>query len=232
MNSRIHRRPEQRSSLGDLHVETAIGDINRLQTRAVALMSDYDISREDTLPMLFRDGDLHKLKQVHGMVEARLSVMLYTIQPGVSLHIDFTGAQVPSIEAEWLYLQPDRTGPLLNYIAAVKAVHEQYEEVKAVLRWLNRNATPGAIRFYWPTAMNLTKSSPIWRDLQQVPSRCNVPAGLSDWIQPIKDSANTMAAAAMMPDTLTRPRGTMGLSFAPIRHPSGRYTTDQRTYNV
>lgn len=232
-----YKTPEMRSSLGDTHVDNALGDINTLQQSAVALMTSYNVTRENTLPMLFRDDDLHKLQQVRDMVQPALRVQSYEVQAHVKLFINFQGALVPTIEPSRLHIQPARVGPLLNYIAAVKAVHEQYEEVKAVLRWLNRNATPGAIRFYWPTAMKLVKDSLIWRELQEVPSRFSHPAGLSDWLQSLKDTANTVAGAAMMPeDTPHRQRGSMWLQFDAYGQLSTdnppRYHTDQITYNI
>lgn len=206
---------DERASLGDIHVDKAIGDLNQLQQRAVTLMTRYNVSRESTLPMLFRDDDLEKMKQVRGMVRAQSSIQAYQVQPDVKLGINFKDALLPTIEPERLYIQPHRFDQLVTFIAEVRAVHLQYEEVKAVLRMLNRHATPGAIRFYWPTAMKLVKDSPIWKDLQEVPSRFSQPPNLSDWLQSFKDSANTMAAAAMMPEGIQRRTNTMmWLEFA------------------
>jgi hypothetical protein len=49
---------DERSSLGDSHVSTAVTEIAKLQQRAVATMAQYRDSREATLRMLFRDEDI------------------------------------------------------------------------------------------------------------------------------------------------------------------------------
>lgn len=228
----------ERSSLGDAHVDAAITEITKLAQRAVATMTHYELTRESTLPMLFRDDDIAKLQAVRGMVQAHAATMSYMLQPSVFLFISYEDAQVPTIERDRLYIQPGRVGPLLNFVAAVKAVHDRYEEVKGVLRWLNRNATPGAIRFYWPTAMKLTPKSLIWADLREVPSRYSVPPNISGWLQPLRDAAATMAGAAMLPATAAeRPRETMWLSFhsCPVKldgNAGSTYNTDHMIYNL
>lgn len=234
-------RPEERSSIGDAHVESAIAQINTLAQRAVTTMTTYDRTAEQTLPMLFHDEDLRKLQQVKGLVTPQSHVMGYDLQPKVKLFIKFDDLSVPTVNPDYLHLQPSRLGPMINHIAAVKTVHDQYEEVKGVLRWLNRSATPGAVRFYWPTAMKLCPTSPIWRDLQDVPSRYSVPARLGVWLQALKDAAATVAGAQMLPvSAMARPRNQMWLTFATRNvlldntNPDAvyDYSTNEMTYNL
>lgn len=230
---------DERSSLGDFHVETAIGTVNALAQRTVTTMTSYDLTAEQTLPMLFYDGDLAKLRQVRGMVIPESQIMHYNLQPAINLYVNYKNLSVPAIQPDFLHLQPSRMAPLINHIAAVKAVHDRFEEVKGVLRWLNRNATPGAVRFYWPTAMKLCPSAPIWRELQEVPSRYSVPAKLGVWLQSLKDAAATVAGAQMLPaHAVARPRNDMWLKFATYNVTldsiidDGHYSTNEMIYNL
>lgn len=234
-----YRNSDERASLGDAHVNEAIAGIDRLQQKAASVMVHYNLSREATLPMLFRDDDIAKLQQVRGMVQARNIVKQYDLGQA-TLAVDYEEALLPSIQEERLYIQPLRATLLFQAISALRAVHLQYEEVKGVLRWLNRNATPGAIRFYFPSAMKLCPTSPIWKDLQEVPSRYTVPNDMAAWTQALKDAANTVAASAMLPSDIgTRKREKLWLTFKTegvhldMTDPNKvHYQTDAITYNL
>lgn len=237
-------RPEERSSLGDSHLNEAITNINKVQQQAVALMTHYQPTREKTLSMLFHDTDIEKLRQVRGLIKTDTNIKTYAIgtaeDDDINLSIDYEGAAVPSIQPEALAIYPDRVGPLLDFTVAVKAEHRKYEELKGVLRWLNRNATPGAIRYFFPQAMKLVPTSPIWRDLQEVPSRYTTPSDYGIWAQVLRDAANTVAGMMLFPsDTHARERKQMWLTFKPIpvhldqSDPNKtHYKTDQVIYNL
>lgn len=225
----------ERQTLGDSLMDEALAKLQRTAQATAAMMAKYDCTRERTLQMLFRDDDLSKLSQVRGMIDTRTDHKAYEIRPKINLHIDFEGAFVPAIEASRVYFHSDRIAPLLNYIDAVKAVHDRFEEVKGVLRWLNRHATPAAIRYYWPSAMKLVPKSPIWADLQEVPSRYTTPDGISDWLQSLKDAAATVASSLLLPDTARpNPASQMKLTFEVIRVDVGNnhYSTDLMTYHI
>lgn len=238
---------DERSSLGDSHVSDAITAINKVQQRAVATMTHYPHTREGTLSMLFHDTDIAKLKLVRGMVETDSEHKTYPlpggrlgVKPEIVLTINFNGAMVPAIQPTAMRIYPDRIEPLLAFTAAVKAEHDKYEELKGVLRWLNRNATPGAIRYFFPQAMKLVPTSPIWKDLQEVPSRYTTPPDYGVWAQVIRDAANTVAGMMLLPaDVEPRKRERLWLTFKTIpvhldqSDPNKvHYSTDQVIYNL
>lgn len=236
--------PDERASLGDTHVNDAIIAINGIQQRAVATMTHYQPTRENTLGMLFADNDMAKLRMVRGLVRTDTDIKTYEIGKAedhhVTLSINYEGATVPSIQPEAMHIYLDRVGPLLDFTAVVKAEHAKYEELKAVLRWLNRSATPGAIRYFFPQAMKLVPTSPIWKDLQEVPTRYTTPPDYGIWAQVIRDAANTVAGMMLLPDEVqARPRKQMWLTFKPIEvhldqsDPNKmHYKTDQIIYNL
>lgn len=236
--------PDERASLGDYHVNEAITKINGIQQQAVALMTHYQPTREKTLSMLFHDTDIAKLQQVRGLVRTDTNIKTYEIGKSedhdIALSINYEGAFVPSIEPTALAIYPDRVRPLLDFTVAVKAEHRKYEELKGVLRWLNRTATPGAIRYFFPQAMKLVPTSPIWKDLQEVPSRYTTPPDYGTWAQVIRDAANTVAAMMLFPtDTHGRDRKQMWLTFKTVSvhldqsDPNKvHYKTDQVIYNI
>lgn len=229
-------RPDERASLGDSHVDQAMTRIKKQQQVMVTMLTDYPVSLERTLSMLFRDDDIDKLSQVRDMVTTRTDTLHYDLNDRVQLGICYEGAKVPTINTSRLFIQPERVGPLLTMVSSIHAIHRQFEELKAVLRWLNRNATPGAIRYFFPQAMKLCPDSPIWKDLQEVPSRYTTPLNYNDWAQPIRDAAALVAQVMLMPsDVKERPRETMWLTFAETMVPIGgssSYSTEAMTYNL
>jgi len=176
-------------------------------------MTRYTVSRDDTLAMLFPDDMRAKLAEVKGWIEPADHTEDYEIIPHVSLTINFDSSPVPTIVPSFMQLNLDRAQPLLIYLEGVYRVHMQYELVKAVVRWLNSNATPGAVRYYWPSAMKLMPQHPMWKDLQEVPTRFVNPVGIEDWTQALKETATTMAASAMLPETSPPKRDTMWLNI-------------------
>lgn len=231
-------REDERMSIGDSHVSEACDALNKTAKATAALMTTYTPTFHGTLPMIFKDADLEALQRVRGMVNTTTNIKGYEVFTGVKLfmHFEDNKSKVPAIEERMLHLQHDRMAPLLAHIATVKAVHERFEEVKAVLRWLNRNATPGAIRYFFPPALKLCPKSPALTELQHVPSRYTTPVHIGDWGQSIKDAAATVAQSAMLPnDAVERPKAVMWLEFATREvHLTldTHYSTDVMLYHI
>jgi hypothetical protein len=210
--------------------------LNSACQKTIVVMTHYQHTREATLPMLFDDDVIDKLQAVRGMVKASESTKYYEVLPGVNLHINYEDARLPSIEQKMLRVNHSRAQPLLEHIAAVKAVHDQFEEVKGVLRYCNRNCTPGAIRYNFPQAIALCPTAPALRDLDGVPTRHTNPTNIGDWVQAIKDATATLAQVAMLPDDIaTRDKKLLWLTFPKKTVQLGAttsYETDLMTYNL
>lgn len=232
---RFYRPPDTRSSLGDQHVQDACTRLTRDAQRTINLMTKYEATRERTLPMLFRDDDIAKLQAVRGMVDASRDTQAYMVGDHCYLWINYEDALLPTIEPSRLHIQPERIGPLLNHVAAVRAIHLQFEAVKYVLRWFNREATPGAIRYYWPTAMQLCPKATCWEGLQEVPTRFKEPDGLGMRMQMVRDSAATVATSLLLPShAVPKNAGKMWLTFESYQPTHGElgWTTDQGLYHL
>lgn len=230
---------EQRMSIGDRHVDEAITRIDKLATTTAATMASYDLTLDQTLPMFFGDDKLARAKAAKGLIAPSSHVAHYEIGTGIRFGVDFSDCSYPTLVPAAMQINPDRVAPLKAYVEAVRAVYDRFEEVKAVLRWLNRNATPGAIRYYWPTALKLCPTSPALMEVAaSVPSRFTPPTEIHTYLEIIKTSAATVAASAMLP-SMAKPqeRRDMWLIFNPKEVPVGLqhnavYKTDQITFNI
>ena len=233
----------ERASLGDGPTEAAIVRLKQVQQKAVTTMTNFHGSRRGVIDMLFNPDTIRRANDCRGIITPATNTIAYNVlEPAkVTLSVDFGGETTPAIQPEKMFLQQSFYDHMMPFMIEVERVHMQYEELKAVVRWLNRNATPGAIRYLFPQAMKLVPDSPIWKDLQQVPSRYSQPDDIAAWTQPIKDAANTFVAMALLPEEAkarTRERG-MWLTFKPrkvhldpVSDPNKmHYLTDDVIYN-
>lgn len=226
-----YRNHDDRASIGDVHVEEAIHTISRWSAITAKLTLSYGKSREETLPLLFDHDVLKRAQAARGLIEPATKVMSYpNIWVGATLFIHYDDCHTPPLVSSAVGLQPG-SGVLSQYLADLMRVHLQFEQVKGVIRWLNRNATPGAIRYFFPAAMKLTPKAPIWADLQEVPSRYSVPDGISEWLPILKEAATTVTGALMLPNEADMPsRDKLWVSFATVD--KDLYKTDAVTYNI
>lgn len=227
----------ERSSLGDTHVDKALGDLKKACAAEINALYSYEVSTMSTLAMLIDDDKMAKLKAVLGMITPVTDKKTYSIYSDVDLHIDFEGALVPPVEPKFSKVDPQRFAPLATFIQNIRPIHQKYEEVKAVLKWLNRHATPGAIRYYWPHAMKLCPNAlSNWADYQEVPSRYSEPAHVADWLQPMRDAATTVVGSLLLPaDATPKALDKMKLTFKAQKvklSDQSEYLTDNMTYHL
>jgi hypothetical protein len=229
--------PNEPSSLGGSHVENALELISKTCLASAAVQTHYTEGRDRTIAMLFPPEVIDKANAARDIIDPASNVISYEVEEDVQLTINYKEARTPAIQESAMRLQPTAT-KLLDHIKAVKAIYDRFEEVKAVLEWLNRNATPGAIRYYFPTAMLLCPKSPALLELQHVPSRFSQPLGVTLWIQAMKDASTTWTGSTMLPND-ARPQGrdAMWLTFKGRRvlHPeTGEtfYYTKPMTFNL
>ena len=230
---------DERSSIGDSHVDAAITAIDKTCQRAMTTMLHYQPSLNATINMLFDPDIIQRSIAARGIINPRSERITYDLADDMEFGMDYSdNTNVVAIEASWMTPQQPAVQPLLMFIEEARVIYQQYEEVKAVLKWLNRNATPGAIRYYFPTALQLCPTSTSFKDLQAVPSRYDIPFGIGRWMQVLKDAAATVAGSLMMPaDVQPRQRDCMWLTFTrrSTRHPDtgeGLYTTDAITFTL
>lgn len=232
--------PQQKSALGLSHLETAKNTIARRMQRAVAALTDYGVSVEKTIAMLFKDDDIAKARAAKGIVKPDYICKQYAVAHECVLTIDYSKAITLPIDPERLYIQPDRAGPLFRFIEEVRAIYCQYEECYACLKWLDLNASAGAIRYYWPPAMQLCSDSPALLGMHEVPTRYLEPPRISDHLQQLRDTSATMAASVLIPETVKpRLRNSMWLTFnsQTVQHPEdvsglAKFVTQTQTFNI
>lgn len=205
--------PGERDAIGQGYIDTACRKIEQQMQVAVAALTSYAPSVDETKKMLFRDEDIKIATMARDIVADSSRYGSYPVGPSCFLTFDANKAHSLTIEHDRLLIDPARVGPLLTIIAEVRAIYHQYEQVKAMLRWLNKNATLGAIRYYWPPVLDLCRDAPALVNYQHVPTRFDQPKNIGPRLQMLRDTATTVAAAAMLPDVKPRLRNGMWLTF-------------------
>lgn len=88
----------------------------------------------------------------------------------------------------------DRAAPLRDTVSQARRVMDEFSNAFAVLRWMNLRTTKAVIRYYWPPVASLLPNvfvgvNPVPRDLP----------GVGQWLEILRTSAVTMAAARLLP---------------------------------
>lgn len=224
-----------RSSVGDYYVDQACDNLNAACAKEAAMFVA-GLTVHDVIPIMFNDDAVTRLKAVHGLLGYEENHRGYDLKPWlngqISIYTD--GIMPPPHEAarEW---HADRAGTLVTAVQALNELHVKWGAVKHLLRWFNRNATPGAVRANWPSVLTLCPDAPSLKELQHAPTRYTNPQELSSLLPLIRATSTTVASMAMLPgDAKPRPRGTVVITI-PARtadYEGTQITLDSQTFSL
>ena len=227
------------STIGN-EMESAISRINKWQQIAVATMTKYEPSTQATIAMLFDPDIISRSCMARGIVdpsshtkEYQLTSTIDVLENIVRLGINYRDQVCLPIEESNVKAQHPQVSQLAMFVQEVEAIYRQYEEVKGVLRWLNGNASLKAIRSYFPAILRLCPHKFI--DMVNPPPLYREPVGIENWLQPMRNAGNTVAAAQLLPvDAKERTRDKLWLTFRSVQINAGDtfYMTDYITFNL
>lgn len=205
-----------RASIGDWHVDEAVGVITRAALIEMNLCVTETFNRERLIPMCFPDEVVEKLQAVQGMVDPSSPISTYEFTSGIHLAINFKDALIPTpVDGAWAIHHSDRARPFLAAVHELTQIREKYAAVYWLLRWFNRNATPAAVRAMWPAVLSLCPKSSLCQEYADMPSRYIAPNDSGRLANLIRDTAGTVAAMQLIPaDAEPRTRGTAWLTFS------------------
>lgn len=225
----------ERQSVGDHYVDAACTALNVACAKEAAMFVE-GLTVHDVVPMLFRDEDVAKLKAVHGLLWEERPIGYYDLAPYCQGVIGIeTKDTMPAFAKSALYWHTDRADRLARAVRGLSELHIKWGAVKHLLRWFNRNATPGAVRANWPSVMQLCPDAPALKALPHSPTRYTNPQELSALLPLIRDTSSTVATMAMIPGG-AQPRtcGTVWITL-PERTVDYANTTiklDSQTFNL
>lgn len=189
-----------RQSVGDHYVDAACEALNKACLKEAAMFVP-DLTAHEAIPMLFRDEHVACLKAVHKLLSYEATSCTYPLNPYLTgqISVDTEALRMPSPAGSALYWQEERAGALKSAVQMLNELHIKWGAVKHLLRWFNRNATPGAVRANWPSVLTLCPDAPALKELQHAPTRYTNPQELSALLPLIRSTATTVASMAMLP---------------------------------
>lgn len=187
-----------RTTLGG-QMRDANNVLTKLLDRVAHASCPMRVQKEQLIEALWAPDVVARLRQAKGLVQPSSWRNSYSIGPYCRLSIDFSNSSVPTPYAP-LCLQPPAAA-FSRLVEDLKVIYERFCMVKHVLNWMDANATPGAIRHYWPTMLTL---APKCDELMGASSvRYVEPEGISDLLPLLRETATTVASALLTPQVDT-----------------------------
>lgn len=152
--------------------------------------------KEALIDGLFRPHVVAKLRAVKGMVNPSSWRNSYELCTGCTLSLDFRDSSIVTPMNAEFQPQPS-AGPFIDAVNQLKNVYESFMKVQHVMNWLDANATPGAMRHYWPTIMSLAPKCPAL--IEASTFRHTDPPGISTLLPLLRETAGTVASALLLP---------------------------------
>jgi hypothetical protein len=191
-----------RDSIGQGTVDAAVSRINLHMHTEIAMYVDQGFTAMDTMHMLFRDDLAAKLSAVAHAVHPRSWVGTYHLNDNIFLGTDWTKTGIPTPSAEVMDRHHDRMDQLFSAMETIRITRLKYGKVVYLLRWLNANATPGAVRNYWPSVLALTAGSSFATDNADAPDRYSAPRNIGSMLELLRETAGTVAGMQLIPSTM------------------------------
>lgn len=200
---RQHHVPQgKKSALGYGYslAETKIGE---RRTAAIYTMvaADAKFTPEQVVPMFIPEDIRQLLRDALPYVEADNNYKSYPLGAGVSVRVARwadLGLCAPKEQA--VKVDETLTIPLIELGVAVRKIAFQWAKVRHVLEWMDVNATPAAIRYYWPAVMSLIP--PEFNKIEgELSDRHRTPTGINQLMPLIRETAGIVASGLLIPET-------------------------------
>jgi hypothetical protein len=175
--------------------------IDKLEKRVMEATLECGFTMRDLVECMFAPDIISRCSAAYGIVYDEPSQGRYVfnidITHKVSIEIIFNELEILPPASNVLQ-QGTLSTPILRTFCSMMEVCQKFNDVRAVLNWLASNATAGAMRYYWPTALSLCSDVKLH---QENGKRCNKePVGISEWLTRIRDTSGTIASALMTPE--------------------------------
>jgi hypothetical protein len=206
--SRRNRRGGKNALRGDLGV--AIAALGVFAQKLVMIEVRWPHSMAETIEMCFPAPALEASQNAQRYIVPARFYRTYLVPdprtpvgddwryPPCAVRLKFGETPYQPIKEEW-FLPPEE---LYNTIKKVVAIHERIGRVIALLRWLDKVASPAAIRYYLPSVNAL---APGCINLEGEISRYVDPPGISWKLGAIREALATIACCLLLPANVDTP---------------------------
>lgn len=187
----------EKTALGGCHVQNAKAKLHSLALSAVSASIDFPYKMEEVLPWIFSQEDRDICRAAYGVAEDPSFGNSYTLTKHTDAYIQFREQRMLPIESSRV-THCEGGSPLLDVCATIEQISLDFGVATYVVNWLDKHATIGAIRYYFPTLLSL--ASECDKLMEATPGMAfREPMGVSRILPLIRRASTTVAAALMLP---------------------------------
>jgi hypothetical protein len=207
----------QRASIGDQEVANAVLRIHGVMKAEIAMNIEKEFTAMHCLNMFFPDDLQDRLMAVRHCMTPASHVGIYQIGGvGTHVHVNWIKTGIPTPSPDVMRPHHDRMDLFFSAIDTISAARIKYGKVVHLLRWFNQNATPAAVRNFWPSALALVPGSKFAVDNAEAPSRYSSPQGIGQLLPLLRETSGTVAGMQLIPrDFAGRKQNQVWLTMTP-----------------
>ena len=198
MSRRRPRSAPPNGSLTFYQKQTALHKVKTLEKAMVSTMVPLNFDLQAICNWCFPADALAKLREALPLVYCATHIHTYPIKiEGVStrLSLELDGIGYPAPNETLFKLPPGNL--LYDAIIHMQKIVKQFNEVRMVINWMDKNASVGALRYYFPAILSLipADNTPLFEVNGNVHK---TPQGIADYVPLIRDRVSPLIVSALL----------------------------------
>jgi len=186
------------------------GNINHLEAACIAQCVQRTFDVVNVVSWLFHDDTISAMKNAFGRTYHAVNQGIYTdlvmknfdvdsVAPRVSISIDFEPMKMLAPADHLLQEAGEDAMPLIYCFKHMYEIHREWQQVRDVAKWLDINATAGAMRSIWPCVLALVPDKLPGSLHQCQGQRYREVPGIGEWVERLRSTTYTIASALLLP---------------------------------
>ncbi len=176
----------------------ALKTLDNIEERAIYALVDIKLTTEDILNTLLDPEHIRLLRSVVSLAKPQYNVMSVYLKPYIArISIEASRFNVYPFDSNIVRDVPKESmlGQTLDQIMGISV---RYDKVRQVVKWMNKNATVGACRYYWPAMCALLPADHEIHSCDGVKFRDIL--GVASMIETFRETSPIVAGAVMIPE--------------------------------
>ena len=197
MSRRRPRSAPPNRSLTFYQKQTALHKVKTLEKAMVSTMVPLNFDLQAICNWCFPADALAKLREALPLVDSATHRHTYPIKiEGIltRLSLELDGIGYPALNETLFKLPPGNL--LYDAIIHMQKIVKQFNEVRIVIDWMDKNASVGALRYYFPAILSLipADNTPLFEVNGNVHK---TPQGIADYVPLIRDRVSPLIVSAL-----------------------------------
>lgn len=209
---RRSQRPAEKSALSPKARDHVLWQLDKLRDSTITAMVTTDTTRKQIIEFMFSENTRRILREAHGVVDGGSEMVMYELAPHINLRIGEWGAHNMAPPApEVVEIDHAKASNLLAAVTEISRILDDFASVKTVVKWLDKNASINAFRYYFPSVLSLVPEK--HRVPYELSDRFVEPQGVAEYVPLIRESASIVASSLLLPEKAIPAKLDMQLQF-------------------